>query len=202
MKKTDKVIIILVAVLIMLFITSKSLSRLESNVTGAATVPLAKWNILINNNELTSLSSADIRINNITWTGTTHASAGTVAPGSAGTINLVVDPTNTEVAFKYTISDIDKSIDDSYILTITDIRDSNGSLVKTSAYSYTGVFTLAEIKNGDTKTIEIDVEWINDESNNQSDTLVGTQSTTPNYIHLDMEAIQYNGETITPYQGG
>ena len=202
MKKQDKIIIVLIAVLILIFIVSKTLSLLQTNITARAELPLAKWNILINGTELTSTSTADIRVNNIVWDENSHTSAGVVAPGSTGKVYLEINPTNTGVAFTYTISFIDKIINNNYILTITDIKDDGGSLVRTAPQSYTGLFTLEEIRSRENKTVEIDVEWINDESNNQSDTLVGTQSTTPSFIHLEMEAIQYNGETITPYTGG
>lgn len=202
MKKQDKIIIVLIAVLILIFIVSKTLSLLQTNITARAELPLANWNILINDTELTSKSTADIRINNIEWDGNAHTSAGVVAPGSTGKVYLEINPTNTSVAFTYTISFIDKVINDQYILTITDIKDDDGSLIKTDQHSYTGLYTLEEIRSRENKTIEIDVEWINDESNNQSDTLVGTESTNPSFIHLEMEAMQYNGETITPYVGG
>ena len=125
-----------------------------------------------------------------------------VAPGSTCKVYLEINPTNTGVAFTYTISFVDKIINDEYVLTITDIKDGDGSLIKTAPQSYTGLFTLEEIRSRENKTVEIDVEWINNESNNQSDTLIGTQSSNPNFIHLEMEAVQYNGEPITPYTGG
>lgn len=202
MKKQDKIIIVLIAVLILIFIVSKTLSLLQTNVTGAAEMPLAKWNILINGTELTSTSTADIRVNNIEWDENSHTSSGVVAPGSAGKVYLEINPTNTGVAFTYSITYIDKIINDEYVLTITDIKDGDGSLIKTAPQSYTGLFTLEEIRSRENKTVEIDVEWINNESNNQSDTLIGTQSSNPNFIHLEMEAVQYNGEPITPYTGG
>ena len=202
MKKQDKIIIVLIAVLILIFIVSKTLSLLQTNITARAELPLAKWNILINGTELTSTSTADIRVNNIVWDENSHTSSGVVAPGSTGKVYLEINPTNTGVAFTYTISFIDKIINNNYILTITDIKDDGGSLVRTAPQSYTGLFTLEEIRSRENKTVEIDVEWINDESNNQSDTLVGTQSTTPSFIHLEMEAVQYNGEPITAYTGG
>ena len=202
MKKQDKIIIVLIAVLILIFIVSKTLSLLQTNITGAAEMPLAKWNILINGTELTSTSTADIRVNNIEWDENSHTSSGVVAPGSTGKVYLEINPTNTGVAFTYTISFVDKIINDEYVLTITDIKDGDGSLIKTAPQSYTGLFTLEEIRSRENKTVEIDVEWINNESNNQSDTLIGTQSSNPNFIHLEMEAVQYNGEPITPYTGG
>ena len=202
MKKQDKIIIVLIAVLILIFIVSKTLSLLQTNITGAAEMPLAKWNILINGTELTSTSTADIRVNNIEWDENSHTSSGVVAPGSTGKVYLEINPTNTGVAFTYSITYIDKIINDEYVLTITDIKDGDGSLIKTAPQSYTGLFTLEEIRSRENKTVEIDVEWINNESNNQSDTLIGTQSSNPNFIHLEMEAVQYNGEPITPYTGG
>lgn len=202
MKKQDKIIIVLIAVLILIFIVSKTLSLLQTNVTGAAEMPLAKWNILINGTELTSTSTADIRVNNIEWDENSHTSSGVVAPGSTGKVYLEINPTNTGVAFTYSITYIDKIINDEYVLTITDIKDGDGSLIKTAPQSYTGLFTLEEIRSRENKTVEIDVEWINNESDNQSDTLIGTQSSNPNFIHLEMEAVQYNGEPITPYTGG
>ena len=201
MKKIDKLILVLACLSIFLFVISKSFASLESKVDAKSTVYVGKWNILVNNQNLNSVYSDDITLDDISWESNSHVSDGMAAPGRRGVISFEVDPTDTDVAVKYTITFRDHSDDPSYLLTIRGISTDGTPLVRSGEFSYTGVFSLQDIRSGNTKTISIDVEWVNDESNNESDSLIGSQSAEARFLYINMEAVQYSGESIEQYSG-
>ena len=201
MKKIDKLILVLTCLSIFLFVISKSFASLESKVDARSTMYVGKWNILVNNQNLNSVYSDDITLDDISWESNSHVSDGMAAPGRRGVISFEVDPTDTDVAVKYTITFRDHNDDPSYLLTIRGISTDGTPLVRSGEFSYTGVFSLQDIRSGNTKTISIDVEWVNDESNNESDSLIGSQSAEARFLYINMEAVQYNGESIEQYSG-
>ena len=201
MKKIDKLILVLACLSIFLFVISKSFASLESKVDARSTMYVGKWNILVNNQNLNSVYSDDITLDDISWESNSHVSDGMAAPGRRGVISFEVDPTDTDVAVKYTITFRDHSDDPSYLLTIRGISTDGTPLVRSGEFSYTGVFSLQDIRSDNTKTISIDVEWVNDESNNESDSLIGSQSAEARFLYINMEAVQYNGESIEQYSG-
>lgn len=201
MKKIDKLILVLACLSIFLFVISKSFASLESKVDARSTMYVGKWNILVNNQNLNSVYSDDITLDDISWESNSHVSDGMAAPGRRGVISFEVDPTDTDVAVKYTITFRDHNDDPSYLLTIRGISTDGTPLVRSGEYSYTGIFSLQDIRNSNTKTVSIDVEWVNDESNNESDSLIGSQSAEARFLYINMEAVQYNGESIEQYSG-
>ena len=201
MKKIDKLILVLACLSIFLFVISKSFASLESKVDARSTMYVGKWNILVNNQNLNSVYSDDITLDDISWESNSHVSDGMAAPGRRGVISFEVDPTDTDVAVKYTITFRDHNDDPSYLLTIRGISTDGTPLVRSGEYSYTGIFSLQDIRNNNTKTVSIDVEWVNAESNNESDSLIGSQSAEARFLYINMEAVQYNGESIEQYSG-
>ena len=201
MKKIDKLILVLACLSIFLFVISKSFASLESKVDARSTMYVGKWNILVNNQNLNSVYSDDITLDDISWESNSHVSDGMAAPGRRGVISFEVDPTDTDVAVKYTITFRDHNDDPSYLLTIRGISTDGNPLIRSGEYSYTGIFSLQDIRNSNTKTVSIDVEWVNDESNNESDSLIGSQSAEARFLYINMEAVQYNGESIEQYSG-
>lgn len=201
MKKIDKVLLFLACLSIFIFAVSKSFASLESKVDAKSTVYVGKWNILVNGQNLNSRYTDEITLNDIVWESNEHVSEGMAAPGSKGVISFEIDPTDTDVAVKYKITFSDHTDDPNYLLTIREISTDGTPLIKSGPNSYTGIFSLQDILNGATKTISIDVEWINDESNNEYDSLIGSQSEEAKFLYIDMEAVQYNGESIEEYLG-
>lgn len=187
----------LVVMVAAIYLISRSYASFETNLNSTGVGNIAMWNILVNDKNITTTEDAVIDITNIIWDeGVTK-----IAPGSTGTATLVINADGTDVAVKYTISLIDHVVDSNYLLTVIDISDSDGNLVKTGVNSYTGVITIDEIMAKKTETVTIKIGWVNDESNNSTDSLIGLGESVPTFIDLSMNAIQYTGEAITPYTG-
>ena len=86
-------------------------------------------------------------------------------------------------------------------LTITSITETeNGNtLIKTDENTYTGIITLADIQNDVTNNIRVAVQWIDNPNNNEQDVSMGENGDPVMRIPIIVHAIQYLGETITPY---
>ncbi len=201
MKKIDKVLISLFIVFALIFFISKSFALLESDVKANARIPIGKWNILVNNTNLGSIQTKEILIDNVMFESNEHTASGVVAPGMKGEATITIDPNGTDVAFLYNITYEDKNTNSNAVLNVTNVSSSDGDLTKTGPNTYTGLFTLNKIRSNKKENVKIELEWINDESNNDFDSLVGTESIKASLINLEFEAIQYNGESIVPYVG-
>ena len=186
MKK--QVVVISLLVLSFVYLVNKTTYAVyASNVNRPMESNVAYWNILLNDTSLTDTRVNSISINNIDWNNT-HVKDGKAAPGSTGVINLVVDPTSTEVAIKITIKVIDNTSDSDIVLTAGTITSSNITLTLDEDGNYTGIISLADINNGVKPVISIPVEWVNDD-------LAGNDVVSDNakFLDLSLEATQYMG---------
>lgn len=171
-KKTDAIFLILfIAVLgfslIYLFQSSYAKYRrnTETNIQGR----IASWDIKINNE---SINNGTTLTNTITPVidANQYVKQGTIAPGSTGYFDLVIDATNVDVDFTYTITgevSEDTPLTD---LKLTGYKLNNGNLI---TYNDTTGITGDIPMNTSTTNLRIYFEWVDDatnEMNNQEDT--------------------------------
>ena len=176
----------------------KTSASYESNIKGEENNKIATWNININNENITDTYDKVITISDINWNNS-HTDSSKVSPSSSGAFTLEIDPMTTDVAFTYELKYIDKTIDDKYLLTITSSTSSDGYFIHTSNDTYTGLFSLSDIKNKTKKIITVNLSWINNDSNNENDTSISDTTEEVKYINLVFTAKQYNGEKIIEY---
>ena len=198
MKEYKTIILLGVASLLLIIGIGYTRSRLVANIDGTVNATLAKWNITINNTVITQTITDAISLGDIEWTNS-HANPNKVAPGSTGVVDLVIDPQDTQVSFRFDITFTDHTQDNEILLTITNMSANGVNLIRTGERTYTGIFALSEIEAGTTKTITINIAWLNDEANNEHDTNVGTEVESGKLIGIKFVAKQYKGETINEY---
>lgn len=102
MAKKIKFIIVLISFSVCLCLMSSTYSRYVSDTTGNIQVLFAKWQILVNNNDITNGSNSSIDFTPVMESNINVASD-VVAPSSKGYFDIAVNPTNVDVSFKYTI---------------------------------------------------------------------------------------------------
>ncbi len=200
MKEYRTIILLGLTSLLLVFGIAYTRSRLVANIDTSQNAVLAKWNITLNNTLITQTMSDTIALGNITWTNS-HANPEKVAPGSSGIVDLVINPQDTQVSFRYDITFTDHNVDPNVLLTITNMSANGNNLIHTAANTYTGIFPLSEIENHQTKVITIYISWLNDENNNETDTQVGTGELTGDLIGITFVAKQYRGEPIASIDG-
>lgn len=199
MSKNRKLLLIVVLILcsFILYYGSKyTYTSYESSVDAEVNSKVAGINVSINGQNIVKKNLDSIKLDNITLT-STHTREGKISPGSTGTFAITLDPTGSEVAFRYDFELIDKSTDSNKLLTFDGFSSDNGNLIKTASNTYTGIITLDDINNK--KVINItgsftfnddDIPAITEDNGNLDD-----------FFEIKFHAIQYNGEEIIPYNG-
>ena len=171
-------IVVLICLSVLYLLKTDTYTSYESTVDTSTNIPIATWQIFVNNQSIHTNKS--LKISDITWYNT-QSSLNKVAPGSRGQANLSLK-SESDVAVKYDITYVDKTKDNNKVLTLTDIEGSTKVGEK-----YSGIINV-----GETKQITLNLSWINDENNNDIDSLIG-QGLEPEYIDLNIEFTQYNG---------
>lgn len=94
-----KIILILFSVLLLSFVIRISYARYSTELSGNVDLELAKWNILVNNEDITNNVTKTMTLTSIIRNNQDVAS-GKIAPGSIGEVTIEVDPSNVDVSFK------------------------------------------------------------------------------------------------------
>ena len=103
MGKKFKLLLVIMALSLTLCLMSNTYSRYVAGTTGNVEASFAKWQILVNNNDITSNASSNIVLTP-TIEENINVKANTIAPSSTGYFDIQIDPTNVEVSFDYSIS--------------------------------------------------------------------------------------------------
>ncbi|MGI6329675.1 MAG: hypothetical protein ACOXZR_02300 [Bacilli bacterium] len=102
MSKKVNLILAFVSLTICLGLMSGTYSRYVVDATSNIEVPLAKWQILINNTDITNDSQSELTLIPIIEENI-HVAPDVLAPSSTGYIDIDIDPSNVEVSFLYKI---------------------------------------------------------------------------------------------------
>lgn len=203
MKNRKKSIIQIVVVMVLVFgslyyLYSKgTYTAYETLTNGKITPNMAKWNISVDGFKVTSSDVQTIGLSNITWN-SSNAVNGKALPGSTGTVKITIDPLDTDVAIKYTFEIVDKNVDDTKFLKVTNINDNGNNLIRVGENVYTGIFSLDDIKKQAKKELTFDVEWPLGEDIDPTSEEVNSSI---NFLVINFSVEQYKGETIVPYSG-
>lgn len=160
-------IVIVGVTLVYLFQTSYAKYRRNTDTTIEGTI--ASWNIKVNNE---SINSQTTLTNTITPTIDTnpYVKAGTIAPGSTGYFDIVIDATDVDVDFNYTITG---EVDNETPLTDLIIKRYTVNGGTSTNYNATTGITGTIPMNTSQTSIRIYFEWDDsstNQMNNQEDT--------------------------------
>ena len=202
MKKHILVILCVVSVVVLIVQITYTYSLFETDRDAVIFSPIAKWNIMVNDSFITSdtIQENAFRLGGVQWSSGGHVREGKAAPGSVGTFEINIDPTDTEVSFLYEIT-IDTSgflNEEFYISGVRELNDEE--FVRTGEATYVGIAKLSDNQNGKVYHIEIDVSWNNNENNNDKDYELGVRAQEEIAIPVTLKFVQYTGnEVLVPY---
>ena len=133
----------------------------------------AAWIVKVNGTDITSNNSFEI--SNISVDNTSSkAKTGTIAPGSRGTVDLIIDATGTEVSVDYIVTIGDPVViinDEGSINSGQDSNETNNSIDLTDIFTITAASgssltgTIIQNDSSMTETIHLNFEW-NKQNNN------------------------------------
>ena len=194
--KKIKIILLLLSLSLTMCFMSDTYSRYVADTTGDIEVQFAKWQILVNENDITSGEKKSIDLHPVVIANE-HVAADTFAPSSQGYFDIAVDPSNVNVSFGYTISleVLNKDMPDLMITQYSLLDDNGVEGDKTDIDSTSNVNGLIEnaitkemLYDNETKdfkfkpfTIRIYFEWYEGEGEKQddeADTLIGKNAAT------------------------
>ena len=103
MIKKVKILLVILSLAITLNLMSNTFSRYVSKATGNIDMAFSKWQILVNNVDITSNTSSSIDLTTVLEENSNIAT-NTIAPSSKGYVDIDIDPTNVDVSFDYSIN--------------------------------------------------------------------------------------------------
>lgn len=189
-------LIVLLILLCLLFLKSRvTYTSYESNVDGKIVSPIASWKIKIDGKDITTEeATTGIKIDNIKWN-TKNAREGKVAPGSDGSMTIKIDSSGTDVAIYYEFEYIDKDIDETKHLKITDMKFNNVILRRIDSNKFAGILTLDDIRSGIMPEVVVNVIWESDEDIVYDPETVNDLDS---FLVFNFMAKQYRGEELPP----
>lgn len=103
MLKRIKIILILLVLSVTLSFMSHTYSRYVAESTSNIQVSFAKWQILLNESDITNGTNSNIEITPVVEK-SANVKENTIAPSSKGYFDILVNPSNVEVSFDYTLT--------------------------------------------------------------------------------------------------
>ena len=183
-----------------LYKITKTYALLQSETQSSIVQEIGKWNIKINEIDITDGVSKQVVINNFSIDANDNVKEGKIAPGATGNLELTLDPVDTDVSVRFDVSFTPITEEQIKLASIEKI-DGEGVLVKTDENTYSGIMKLSEITNKTAKAvIKITVIWENNEECNESDTIIGTTRGYNLQIPINIKVSQYLGETLEEYK--
>lgn len=203
MKNKIKTFFTIIAIALLVFIVFEIYNvyaLLYSQVETDVSLQLGKWNIKVNNTDVTNDESKSYTIDTINLMNSQNVKEGKIAPGTKGNFQITIDPTYTQVSFRFDI--IINSEESNSVLTILTIKsDEDIKIIRTGKNIYSGVVPLSSIEAGKKINLYMEFEWVNYETLNQRDTNLVAISNQTQGIPMIIEFSQYLGETLEEYEG-
>ena len=189
-----KKLLIIISILILsltIFELVKSYAVFETNIDGEKDLEIAAWQIHVNNQDINN-ETHTFYIDNITYTNEKKEQVNKFAPGVTGEFILEIDPTDTEVSFKYDLK-IDMSNNEYEQIKIVNVEGVNDTFLTYQDEYYSRIFTLNEIMEGKKDQIRITFTWINDDQYNESDSILGLNENSSFTFPIMIKFSQYKG---------
>ncbi len=147
-------------------------AKYVSSASANANLTVARWNILVNNQDIVDNSNFTDTIVP-TFPGTANIASGVIAPTAEGYFDITIDGTDTDVSFTYSVSITDateNTVDD---LIITKYVMNNVEYQYSSAITNTILLSAVDR----TATIRFYVKWNDNASTQTMDNEADTEAT-------------------------
>ena len=164
---------------------------LESGANADVKPVIGKWNITLNEIDITVEKS--ITIDDFTYSDNENVEDGYFAPGREANYEIVIDPKDTDVSVRYDLTmdllDLATHPNINFELYVDNVKVNNIN------GTYSGVIPLVDIKNKETVTLTISLEWEQDDDYNEFDSsLIGDDISFD--IPITIKFTQYLGEAL------
>ncbi len=192
MKKKLKILLVFISLSLTLSLMSNTYSRYVADTTGDLNLLFAKWQILVNENDITNNTSSSINLVPVIEENE-FVNNNTIAPSSKGYFDIDVNPTNVGVSFNYsiTLEVLNENMPDLMITkyAILDSTYTEGDEIQTIVVSDNAIEGSLDFNNTienyshETFTIRVYFEWfegVGEQMTDTEDTNVAYDATTNN----------------------
>lgn len=128
MNRKFKIIIALIALVLCITQIQQTYAKYTESKEGDTDFSIAKWKILVNNNDITESATMSSLINPV-YIKNENVKEDVIAPGSEGYFDLVINANQTEVSFEYKISISNSENSSVQDLIITGYTINNSALI-------------------------------------------------------------------------
>ena len=183
MKKIKEILsaFLIIMLIVTILVINRTYALFESMKEFNINMDIAKWNIAVNNLTVGGNQEDKFLIKNLLLDANSNVVAGKVAPGSKGTFDVEIDFKDTDVSVKCEL-EIDQERMKEAGLKFNSFQFSDTSITTTTTTNgKMFIVPLSKIQEaGNSETFKLNVriafEWINDETRNVEDTMIGTSS--------------------------
>ena len=192
-----KKILFFISILIIsltLVLIAQTYAKYLTSTSGTASIPVAKWNIVLNNQSIKNNSDISSSIVPV-FSGNENIASGIIAPTSTGYFDLALDFSNVDVSCSYSIN---STVDDSSLikdLVITGYSIDDGPVVNLDNYNQPIENTILYTDTERTKNIRVFIMWNDDSESstmtNQDDTSASSSSADSTNVALFKVSINF-----------
>ena len=184
MLKKFKVLILIASLAITLSLMSNTYSRYVASSNGNVEIEFAKWQLLVNNTDITTNTTSNISFKP-TIEENINVAKDKVAPSSIGYFDVEIDPTNVDVSFNYTIdlnienSDIPDLMITKYAIVPNDYLEGDKLTFENITDNSITNTVLYDQKTFDKFTVRIYFQWMEGEDTTMTDaedTVIGNNA--------------------------
>lgn len=198
---------------IMLLFTLYQVAITYAKYTNTATATVEKgagaWVVKVNNQNIVNSNgtSTAFNISSLTYPSSSqYVAQNKMAPGTNGYFDIIIDPAGCSVAIRYDVTlnvaslNIIDSIKFSSVCRVVNNTEVSSGIVQTGPNTYSGIISLADVKNSVPTTVRVYLEWeekgtaAGDAADSQLGLVRGNVTSLP----VIVEASQYLGETLEP----
>lgn len=194
-------LVVLSFLFLLIFGTAYTYSVFQSSKSGNMDVNIAAWNIILNDSNV--VETHTFSLNDLTINKNDNVKDSTFAPGSTGYFNINIDPSDTQVAIKYEIVvkpfefEIDGVVLNNENLRISRATVNGSDITNTTDGRFVGVIPYKENRtSADIVKLYVEIEWVNEESNNEMDSIIGFNGNVDADIPMEINFSQYLGEDL------
>jgi len=186
--KKSIITILLLLFLGLIYVIYIAYGLFESEIDGNVDGNVARFTVRINNADIDN-ENYRFTIENIAYETHNNVAPGKIAPGLNFYFDIIIDPTNVDVAFVYDIA-VDIPEHEEIHLIIERIHNitTNTPLLLTDRNTYIGIFPLTLIENNTPQTIRVYIKWVDPDSEEIDASLI---QTTQLGIPVNISLMQY-----------
>lgn len=197
-KKFQKIAFLLtmISLCLCIYVIKDTYAKYITNANGNAELQIARWKIIINNQDVEQNSNLSSAITPV-FEGTNDIAANVIAPTAEGYFDLLIDASNTDVSFDYeiTTSDNENSSVSDIILSAYSLNDGAKQDIETEDGQLKLTGTVNRTDENKSFKIRVYLEWNDDTDNgatmdNQADTSATTGTNNKALVNVNVKFIQ------------